>query len=52
MFPTMTLLPQTGSGMISARVGRCGPKSDFLSINRRFQYDPFFAMFRNAANTS
>jgi hypothetical protein len=28
----MTAPLQTGSGMLSARAGRCQPKSDFLSI--------------------
>jgi hypothetical protein len=33
MLFTMTMLRQTGSGMISARVGRGRPKSDFLSTS-------------------
>jgi hypothetical protein len=28
----MTSVSQTGSGMLSARAGRCLPKSDFLSV--------------------
>jgi len=31
--PDMTSLLQTGSGMISAYVGRCRPKSDCLSVH-------------------
>jgi hypothetical protein len=32
MLLTMTTLRQTGSGMIPTRVGRCQPKSVFLSV--------------------
>jgi len=32
MHPAMTSLRQTGSGLLSPRAGRCGPKSDFPSI--------------------
>lgn len=33
MLPSITSLRHTGSGLLSARAGRCGSKSDFLSIN-------------------
>lgn len=39
----MTLLRQTDSGRILARVGRCQSKSDFLSITRRL-FAPLVAM--------
>jgi hypothetical protein len=32
MLLSMTSVSQTGSGMLSARAGRCLPKSDFLSV--------------------
>ncbi len=32
MLLALTSLRQTGYGMLLARVGRCGPKCDFLSM--------------------
>jgi hypothetical protein len=46
MISAMTTRRQTGSGMIPDRVGRCRPKSDFLSSHLVWARKMLFYLFQ------